>query len=37
MRKLSSALLAKTIQEARKQKGITQAQLADITGIHRTM
>lgn len=37
MKKLSKALLADTITKQRKKLSLTQAQLAEITGIHRTM
>ncbi len=37
MKKLSQSLLVKTILEKRKEKKITQQELADLTGINRTM
>lgn len=37
MKKLSTALLAETIAKQRKNLSLTQAQLAQATGIHRTM
>lgn len=37
MKKLSTALLAETIAKQRKNLPLTQAQLAQATGIHRTM
>ena len=37
MRKLSLALLAKQVINSRKEKKITQQQLADLTGINRAM
>lgn len=37
MKKLSLSLLAKKIIESRKEKNITQQQLADLTNINRTM
>lgn len=37
MKKLSSALLAQTVFTLRKSKGYTQAQLAELTGINRSM
>lgn len=37
MKKLSSALLSKTIRTQRKTKKITQAQLSELTGINRSM
>lgn len=37
MKKLSAAVLAQTVREQRKAKNITQAQLAEMTGINRSM
>ena len=37
MKKLSSTLLAQTVKKQRKAKNITQAQLAEATGINRSM
>ena len=37
MKKLSSRLLAETVKKQRKGKNITQVQLAELTGINRTM
>ena len=37
MKKLSQDLLAKTIVDARKERVLTQQQLADMTGINRAM
>lgn len=37
MKKLSSALLAETVQRLRKDRHFTQAQLAELTGINRSM
>ena len=37
MKKLSAALLAETVKKQRKAKHITQAQLAELTGINRSM
>jgi len=37
MKKLSAALLAETVKKQRKSKNITQAQLAEMTGINRSM
>ncbi|MGG5460589.1 nucleotide sugar dehydrogenase [Clostridium sp. B9] len=37
MKKLSPSLLAKKVTEARKEKNITQQQLADLTNINRAM
>lgn len=37
MKKLSQLLLVKTILEKRKEKKITQQELADLTGINRAM
>ncbi len=37
MKKLLPSLLAKKIIEARKEKNITQQQLADLTNINRAM
>ena len=37
MKKLSFALLAQTVKAGRKAKGLTQAQLAEKTGINRSM
>ena len=37
MKKLSSALLAETVKRQRKVKHLTQAQLADLTGINRSL
>ena len=37
MKKLSQSLLVKIILEKRKEKKITQQELADLTGINRTM
>ena len=37
MKKLSSSLLAETVKKQRKEKNITQVQLAELTGINRTM
>ena len=36
MKKLSQSLLVKIILEKRKEKKITQQELADLTGINRT-
>jgi len=37
MKKLSAALLAETVKKRRKAKHITQAQLAELTGINRSL
>ena len=37
MKRLSSALLAETVKRRRKEKNITQIQLAQLTGINRSM
>ena len=37
MKKLSTARLAETVKKGRKAKNLTQAQLADLTGINRSM
>ena len=37
MKKLSFSLLAETVKKGRKEKNITQAQLAQLTGINRSM
>ena len=37
MKKLSQKRLADTILNGRKQKGLTQQKLAELTGINRTM
>ena len=37
MKKLSGKLLAHTVVSIRKEKGMTQAQLAEATGINRAM
>ena len=37
MKKLSPSLLAKHVLDARKEKNLSQQQLADLTGINRTM
>ena len=37
MRRLSATVLAKTVKKQRKAKNITQAQLAELTGINRSM
>ena len=37
MKHLSTSLLARTIHQCREQKHLTQGQLSEITGIHRTM
>lgn len=37
MKKLSAAVLAETVKKQRKSKNITQAQLAELTGINRSL
>ena len=37
MKKLSQELLVTKVVERRKQKGLTQQQLADLTGINRAL
>ena len=37
MKKLSQSRLADTVMNGRKEKGMTQAQLADATGINRAL
>lgn len=37
MKKFSSTYLAETVRNQRKEKGLTQAQLAELTGINRSM
>lgn len=37
MKKLSTAKLAETVKEKREQKGLTQEELSNLTGINRVM